>query len=202
MKLPRDGPVQILEDGLAPDEQADRRHHGGPEMAVHLYPLDHHSFWREQLGPLDLLDKPGAFGSNLAVAGIVESDVHIGDRFRVGTAVLEVNQPRKPCWKIEHRFAEFCDSKGMVETIVQTGRSGWYFRVVETGEVRSGDVFERIATGDKRWSVARVFYALMAGKAEREELAELSRLPSLAPELQKKAADKLRANALSQSSRG
>lgn len=130
-KRPREGLVQFLKDGLAPDEQADRRVHGGPDMAVHLYPLDHHGFWREQIGPAALLDEPGAFGSNLAVRGITEDQVHIGDRFKVGTALLEISQPRQPCWKIEHRFSAHCDAKGMVSTIVRTGRSGWYFRVIE-----------------------------------------------------------------------
>lgn len=190
-KRERDGDVQILRDGLAPDEQADRRHHGGPEMAVHLYPLDHHDFWRDRLGDIDLLDQPGAFGSNLGVRGVNETQVHIGDRFRVGGAVLEVNQPRKPCWKIEHRFATVCESEGMVATIVKTGRSGWYFRVLEIGDVAAGDSFERIETGHEAWSVARVFEALMAGKAERSELEELSQLELLAPELRQKAAEKL-----------
>src|SRR6056297_2652630 len=84
VKRPRQGAVQVLPDGFAPDEQADRRVHGGPEMAVHLYPLDHHDYWRDALGDSDLLDEPGAFGSNLAVRGLTEDAVHIGDRFRLG----------------------------------------------------------------------------------------------------------------------
>lgn len=191
MKLPRQGPVQILEDGFAPDEQADRKHHGGPEMAVHLYPLDHHAFWREKLGELDLLWKPGAFGSNLAVRGLTENCVHIGDRFRIGTALLEVCQPRKPCWKIERRFAEECRSNGMVATIVRTGRSGWYFRVIETGEATVGDAIERIEIGQKDWSVARTFAAMFAGQATREEYGELATLSRLAPDLKEKAAAKV-----------
>ncbi len=191
MKRPREGPVQILADGFAPDEQADRKHHGGPEMAIHLYPLDHHDFWREELGPIDLLEKPGAFGSNLAVRGLLENDVHIGDRFRLGSALIEVSQPRKPCWKIEHRFASACEAKGMVATIVRTGRCGWYFRVLECGEVEAGDTIERVETGDTRWSVASTFDALMAGKASAGDYRELATLPRLAPELREKAAAKL-----------
>lgn len=120
-KRPREGVLQVLEEGLAPDEQADRRVHGGPEMALHLYPLDHHAFWQMELGGCDLLDEPGAFGSNLAMRGVMESDVHIGDRFRLGSALIEVSQPRQPCWKSEHRFGH----KGMVARIIETGRSGW-----------------------------------------------------------------------------
>ena len=186
-KYPKEGPVQFLEDGLAPDEQADRRVHGGPEMAVHLYPLDHHGYWRETLGESDLLDQPGAFGSNLAVRGLLEGDVHIGDRFRVGSALIEVSQPRQPCWKIEHRFGQ----KGMVARIIKSGRSGWYFRVLEIGEAQAGDTIERVEMGNSEWSIARVFTGLIGGKASRDELAQIADLQALAPKLREKARAKL-----------
>lgn len=186
-KRPREGAVQVLPEGLAPDEQADRSVHGGPEMALHLYPLDHHAWWRGDIGDHPALDEPGGFGSNLAVAGLTEDMVHIGDRFRLGTAVIEISQPRQPCWKIEHRF----ERKGMVARIVETGRCGWYFRVIESGEVAAGDSLERIATGATDWSVARAFAALVAGKASRAELAELAQLPTLAPKMRAKATARL-----------
>lgn len=189
-KRPREGIVQVFQDGFAPDEQADRRVHGGPEKAVHLYPLDHHDFWRRELTAptaLELLDEPGAFGSNLAVSGLLESDVHIGDRFRLGTALLEVNQPRQPCWKVDHRFG----TKGMTATIVQTGRCGWYFRVLETGDCEAGDALERVEKGHEAWSIERTFAAMIAGKATRDEYAELAELDRLNPRLREKAAQKL-----------
>ncbi|MAY19730.1 MAG: MOSC domain-containing protein [Erythrobacteraceae bacterium] len=186
-KRPREGLVQVLDEGLAPDEQADRRVHGGPEMALHLYPLDHHAFWREQIGDSDLLDEPGAFGSNLAVRGLTESEVHIGDRFRLGSALVEVSQPRQPCWKIEHRFGH----KGMVATIIQTARAGWYYRVLETGEVQAGDMLERVEVGEQDWSIARTFTALIAGIATRDELEALAAMERLTPRLRDKARAKL-----------
>lgn len=189
-KRPREGLVQILEEGFAPDEQADRRVHGGPEKAVHLYPLDHHAFWREHLddeAAIALLDEPGAFGSNLAVSGISERDVYIGDQFRLGTALLEINQPRQPCWKVDHRFGV----KGMTAAIVKTGRSGWYFRVLEIGECQAGDALERVEKGDPNWSVARVFETLIAGKGSRDELEELAGLTRLDPYMRDKARSKL-----------
>lgn len=185
-KRPREGRVQVLGEGLAPDEQADRSVHGGPDMALHLYPLDHHDWWRGQIGEHPALDEPGGFGSNLAVTGLLEDDVHIGDRFRLGSALVEVSQPRQPCWKIEHRFGH----KGMVAKIIATGRSGWYFRVIEPGEVAAGDSLERIAMGAADWSIARVLRALVAGKASQEELAELAALATLTPRLREKAAAK------------
>lgn len=187
-KRPREGAVQVLTEGLAPDEQADRRVHGGPEMALHLYPLDHHDWWRGTIGDHPALDEPGGFGSNLAVTGLTEEMVHIGDRFRLGPkttgAVIEISQPRQPCWKIEHRFGH----KGMVAKIIASGRCGWYFRVIEEGEVAAGDTLERIAIGAAEWSVARAFTALVAGKATGAELAELAALASLSPRMREKAA--------------
>ncbi|WP_086609146.1 MOSC domain-containing protein [Erythrobacter donghaensis] len=183
-KRPREGVVQVLEEGLAPDEQADRTVHGGPEMALHLYPLDHHAWWRDQIGDHPALDEAGGFGSNLAVRGLTEEMVHIGDRFRLGTALVEVSQPRQPCWKIEHRFGH----KGMVAQIVATGRCGWYLRVIETGEVQAGDLLERVAIGAGEWNVARAFRALVAGKASPAEFAELAALETLTPRLRAKAA--------------
>ena len=185
-KRPREGRVQIHAEGLAPDEQADRTVHGGPEQALHLYPLDHHAFWRGEIGDHPALDEPGGFGSNLAVADLTEEMVHIGDRFRCGTALIEISRPRAPCWKIEHRFGQ----KGMVAAVIRTGRCGWYFRVIETGEVAAGDTLERIAIGAAEWSVARVFRALTVGKATAEELAQLADLPALSPCLRAKAAAK------------
>lgn len=185
-KRAQDGPVQVHAEGLAPDEQADRRVHGGPEMALHLYPLDHHAWWRETIGDHPALGEPGGFGSNLTVTGLLEDAVHIGDRFRLGTALIEVSQPRQPCWKIEHRFGH----KGMVAAIIATARCGWYFRVLKPGEVAAGDSLERVAIGAADWSVARVFRALVAGKASGEELAELAALPTLTPRLRDKATAK------------
>ena len=190
VKRPREGVVQLLEDGFAPDEQADRRVHGGPEKAVHLYPLDHHNWWRGELSDeaaLALLDEPGAFGSNLCVAGIREDDVFIGDRFTLGSAVIELNQPRQPCWKVDHRFGV----KGMTARIVESGRSGWYFRVLETGDVQAGDTLERIEEGHRNWSARAVFTALIQGKASRQELEELAQLSRLSPQIQAKAIKKL-----------
>lgn len=190
MKRPREGAVQVLAEGLAPDEQADRRVHGGPDMALHLYPLDHHAFWADTLGGHQLLSEPGCFGSNLAVRGLSEEMVHIGDRFRLGPkttgALIEVSQPRQPCWKIEHRF----ERKGMVAGIIASGRCGWYFRVIESGEVAAGDSLERVAVGASDWSVARVFRAVIAGKGTQAEYAELAKLAPLSPKLREKVAQK------------
>ena len=110
-KHPVEGRVAIGRLGVAGDAVADHKHHGGPEMAVHQYPHDHYPMWRDVLGGHELLERPAAFGENIVAAGWTEDAVHIGDRFRIGTALLEISQPRQPCWKIEHRFGR----KGMIK---------------------------------------------------------------------------------------
>src|SRR5690606_10795759 len=103
-KTPRSGPVRIGELGLDGDEQGDRRVHGGVDKAVHHYPFEHYARWRAELGPLPVLAAPGAFGENLSSAGLDESNVCLGDRYALGSVVLEVSQGRQPCWKLNDRF--------------------------------------------------------------------------------------------------
>jgi len=159
------GAIAITPLGLEGDQQADKASHGGPDMAVHLYPLDHHAYWRDQIGNHNLLAQPGAFGTNIAVDGLAEDDVLLGDRFRLGSALLEACQPRQPCAKIEHYFG----CQGMVAKILQTGRCGWFFRVIEPGQAQAGDMLERAGRGDAQWSMARMFATLWkTGKIDRE----------------------------------
>ena len=188
VKSPASGPVRITREGLEGDVQVDRKNHGGVHMAVHLYPRSHRAFWRETIGASDLLDDPGAFGTNIAIDGLDENDVMLGDRFRLGTALLEISQPRMPCWKIDHRFGR----KGMVATIIQTGRCGWYFRVIEEGAAQPGDMLELVETGRTPWTVRRVFSAIANPKTAvaSAELTAMARCPLLSPDWQEKARKK------------
>lgn len=188
-KRPVTGLVQISALGLGGDTQVDRRHHGGPEMAVHLYPLDHSEFWRERLGDHPLLDQPGAFGSNLAVAAIDETRVRIGERFRLGSALLEVSQPRMPCATIERHFAR----RGMVAAILETGRCGWYFRVVEEGEAQAGDRLEPLAGSGTAIGLRDCFMALAEphARADVAALEALAACRKLSSQWRDKAAAKL-----------
>ncbi len=175
-KAPVVGPVAIGSLGLAGDAQADTKNHGGPDMAVHLYPRDHYNRWQSEIGDHPLLAAPNAFGENIVAGGIDETQVHIGDRFRLGTALLEVSQPRKPCWKIEHRF----DCKGMVAHILRSGWCGWYFHVLEPGSAQAGNILERVSIGST-FTVAQAFEILWgnpkgATAAERAALADVTAL--------------------------
>ncbi len=149
-KYPVETTVAVRGHNLEGDRQADLRVHGGPYKAVYLYPSEHYQFWNEQLGIPDL--PSGAFGENLTTSGFTEEDVYIGDRFRAGTAILQVTQPRMPCYKLNLRFGR----TDMVKQFWLSIRPGIYFSIVKEGELAKGDAIEKIDEGPERVSVADV----------------------------------------------
>ncbi|WP_226633098.1 MOSC domain-containing protein [Novosphingobium profundi] len=171
-----EGPVKVGWLGLEGDRQADLSVHGGPEKAIHHYPHDHYAYWREVLGGHPLLEGEGAFGENISTRGLREDEVCIGDRFRMGSALVEVAQGRQPCWKLDHRF----DGAKVMAGVVATRRSGWYYRVLEEGEVAAGDALELVARPYPAWSVARVFGLLIAGD-HKNDPAGLEALGEVTP---------------------
>jgi MOSC domain-containing protein YiiM len=185
-KAPIVGPVDIGLLGIAGDEQADQRVHGGPDKALHHYPADHYAHWGRLAVDHPLLNAPGAFGENISTWGLTEADVCIGDRIRLGSALLEVSQPRQPCWKQGQRM-EWTTLPAMM---VREGRSGWYYRVVEPGTAQAGDIVALAGRTHPNWSIARVFALLVAGqyKGEREALAQLAALDPLFAGLRERAA--------------
>ena len=166
-KVPREGPVAVGLLGLDGDEQADAVHHGGIDKALHHYPADHYPFWRSEIGEHPLLAAPGGFGENIAMLGMVESEVCIGDRFRLGTALVELSHGRSPCWKIGHRFA----LPELTAQVVETRRSGWYYRVLEPGTVAAGDTLALIERPLAEWTVARTFGLIVCGDGKRDPAA-------------------------------
>ena len=149
-KAPVDGPVGIKRTKVEGDEVVDLRVHGGPYKAVYLYPSEHYDFWRTELG-VDNLSFP-SFGENLTTEGLTEDTVHIGDRFQAGSSILQVTQPRMPCFKLAIRFRR----ADMVKRFWQSGRSGVYFSVVKEGEVERGNSIELIESDPEQVSVAEV----------------------------------------------
>nr|WP_207461793.1 MOSC domain-containing protein [Azospirillum sp. SYSU D00513] len=176
-KAPVDGPLEVGPEGFLIDEQADRKNHGGPEKAVHHYPLDHHAAWRAELGTeAPHLGRPGAFGENIATLGLTEADVCIGDVFRAGSALLQVAQGRQPCWKLNHRFAV----PDMARRVQTSGRTGWYYRVLEPGRIAPGDRLALTARPHPDWTLARILHVLYHDTMNRTALAEMAGLPALA----------------------
>lgn len=146
------GSVHISELGLAGDEQGDPRVHGGPDKAVHHYPFEHYATWQEELGSLPLLQSPGAFGENISTRGLGEGNVCIGDQFTLGSALLEVSQGRQPCWKLNDRF----DVADMARRVQSTGRTGWYYRVLQPGSTTAGDLLVLKARPHPDWTLRRL----------------------------------------------
>lgn len=166
-KEARQGPVAVGPLGFEGDEQADLVHHGGADKAVHHYPAEHYYDWIAELGAHPLLEAMGAFGENISTEGLAESEVCIGDRFRLGTALVEVSQGRQPCWKISHRFGV----AWLTARVVETRRSGWYYRVIEPGVVAAGDTIALEHRPLPQWSVERTFGLLIAGDGKNDPAA-------------------------------
>ena len=168
-----EGDVEITSLGLEGDEHA-----GGdkPDNALHHYPFDHYaSFAIERPDLVPILRSQPAFAENLSTVGWTESDVCLGDRFQLGTAELELSEGRAPRWKLGHRFGD----PNMIDAIVATRRTGWFYRVVRPGRVGAGDAISLLSRPNPDWSVARAFGLLVASDTDREALAELVGLPGL-----------------------
>ncbi|MGZ6971062.1 MAG: MOSC domain-containing protein [Thermoanaerobaculia bacterium] len=150
-KEPVSGAIALSNLGLKGDGQADPKYHGGPRKAVYLYPFEHYAYWSAVLWRVDLT--PGAFGENFTTEGLLETDTRIGDVLAIGSAKLQVTQPRTPCAKLGLRMG----SMPFVRVFAAAGRPGFYLSVVEEGSVEKGDAITRVATDARSPSVAEVF---------------------------------------------
>lgn len=137
-KRPVSGGRELRLHQLSGDGQADLAEHGGRDKALYVYTIEHYNFWREFLGREDF--RPGQFGENLTVRGMPEEKICVGDVFRVGTAVVEVSQPRVPCRKLDIRM----DQAGFLRVFLSSLRTGFYLRVLQEGTVAAGDVIEKL----------------------------------------------------------
>ena len=171
--------------GIEGDAQADLTAHGGRDKAIHHYPGDHYAGWASALGPTPLLGAPGAFGENISTTGMTEEAVCLGDRYRMGSALVEVAQGRQPCWKQAH----YLGVPKLVALMVVSGRTGWYYRVIEEGAVAAGDALVLEDRPCPQWPVARLFALLIGGKhhGEAAALAELGEHVLLAEEWRRRA---------------
>jgi len=181
--------AQYLEEHrFRQDQQGDTVHHGGPEKAVHHYAAEHYPKWAEDLAGLPVQNlQEGGFGENLSTLGLTEEGVAIGDIFELGDAVIQVSQPRQPCWKLNHRF----NVPDMALRVQTSRRTGWYYRVLQTGWVQPDDPLRRIGRSQPDWTVARVLRALYHERLEGDELAALADMAELSPRLRELAARRL-----------
>ena len=153
-KEPVAGRVMLRTLNLDGDRQADLSMHGGPEKAVYAYPSEHYDFWKRELPDMDL--PWGMFGENFTTEGMLETEINIGDRFRIGLAEVMVTQPRMPCYKLGIRFGR----TDIIKRFLASERSGLYFSVLKEGEVGAGDEFvplEKNASGVRVVDVTRLY---------------------------------------------
>ena len=158
------------------DAQADLKNHGGPDKAVCCYAAEHYPGWRTALDKSEAEFPFGAFGENWTLAGMTEEVVCVGDIYTVGTARVQVSQPRMPCWKLGRRW----ERPSLPLEVSGSGRTGYYLRVLEPGEVGAGDALTLMERPLPDWPVARVNRAMYVDKEDAELADTLARLPGLA----------------------
>jgi len=187
-KSPVAGRVPIEGHNLAGDRQSDLSVHGGRAKAIYAYPSEHYAFWREELPAMDL--PPGSFGENLTIDGLLEADVHVGDRLRIGRAELLVTQPRMPCFKLGIRFGR----ADMVKRFLESRRSGFYLAVAVPGDVGAGDAIEVVERHPAAISVPELMRMYLKESVDADRLRAAIAIPALSDawreQLRKSAADR------------
>ncbi|MEH7482231.1 MOSC domain-containing protein [Neobacillus drentensis] len=174
-KEPVQGPIWVGKTGLTGDGQWDLEHHGGPEKAVFAYGFENYTHWQKELGISEITS--GAMGENLVMEQINEEEISIGDTFQIGGAVVQVSQPRQPCWKPARRFKV----KNLALLLQNTGRTGWYFRVLTEGFVEEGQTFTLVDRPYPQWTIQKCNQIIHAKKQNMVEMRELSQCELLAP---------------------
>lgn len=167
------GPIYLDRLGLAGDQQADRRVHGGPDKALHYFPAEHYATLAAHWPTLNW--GVGAFGENLSGHGLGEADVCVGDIFSLGACQVQLSQGRQPCWKLNVRFGQ----PGMARWVEQSGCTGWYFRVLMPGWLQGGETLRLLERPQPQANLALLMQALRGAPLAGEVLAQLAALPEL-----------------------
>ncbi|EMF7362314.1 MOSC domain-containing protein, partial [Vibrio vulnificus] len=162
--------LHATELGFTNDEQGDPRFHGGIQKALHIYPSEHYPVWQQELGNKAIFQSAGAFGENLSSSGVTEALICLKDKIRIGTTLLEVSQGRMPCWKLNVRF----EQNDMARRLQDTLRTGWYFRVLEEGDIGAGDEIILCERPYPDWSLTRIMGAVFTGCLDKNELSQLA----------------------------
>jgi MOSC domain-containing protein YiiM len=174
-KEPISGRVMLGTLNLDGDGQADLVGHGGIYKAAYAYPVENYEYWKREIGRTDLAF--GQFGENFTVEGMTEDDVHVGDVFRVGGAVVEVTQPRVPCYKLGLKMGV----RGFEKTFLASCRVGFYLRVLEEGEVGAGDALGRVGTDPERMTVREMCRLLYFDPENLQGARKALRVRALSP---------------------
>ena len=172
---PRHRPRRVRKLNVDGDGQGDLAGHGGEQRAVFVYQIDSYRYWERELGRNDFVH--GQFGENFTIEGLSDDEVCIGDRYRIGTAVFEVTQPRVTCYRVGIRM----NDPRIPALLVSHRRPGFYFRVLEEGEVQAGDEIIKLASGPEQMTVAEVDALLYLPGHPRQQLLRALRIPALSP---------------------
>lgn len=178
-KRPVLGPVRLERHNLLGDGQADLIHHGGLDKAVCVYPSEHWFHWHGILPPHQ--PAGGAFGENFTLEGLTETEVCIGDIFSVGSAVVQISQPRQPCWKLARRW----QIKDLAVQVERTGFTGWYFRVLQEGIVESNVTLRLMDRPFPEWTVATANRIMHHERGNPKAAEQLHRCPLLSASWQR-----------------
>src|SRR3954462_15873918 len=172
-KAPVQGRRMVRRLNIDGDGQGDLAGHGGERRAVFVYQMDSYRYWESQLGRYDFVY--GQFGENFTVDGLADAEVCIGDRYKIGTALFEVTQPRVTCYRLGIRMNE----PQMAALLVKHGRPGFYFRVLEEGEVEAGDEITLVAVGPERMNISEIDALLYKPGRSQDQLQQALRIPAL-----------------------
>lgn len=179
-KEPIYGTVMLREKNIDGDGQGDLKVHGGTYKAIYGYPIEHYTYWQQKLSRDDF--SYGQFGENLTVKGMLEDEVHIGDVFQIGKVVkLQITQPRVPCFKLGYKMGlpEF------PKQFLESQRVGFYFRVLEEGEITAGDAISRIEVAPQPMSVKEILNLRYFDTDNHEKITKARKLPALSPSWKK-----------------
>lgn len=169
------GAVFLGKLNLAGDQQADLSVHGGPDKAVNVYPIENYQYWnqRARFGIFRRINLPkpvnGSFGENFTLSDLDETQACIGDSFEVGEAIVQISQPRQPCWKLARKFKQ----PQLPFWVQQTSKTGWYFRVLQEGHVSAGDQLKLINRPCPQWTILRANHLMYAVNKDTDKLQEI-----------------------------
>jgi MOSC domain-containing protein YiiM len=171
-KKPVGGTLLLTKQGFEGDGVGDRKHHGGFDKAVCVYSFDHYAYWEKTLG---IKMPEAAFGENFAVTGMEEEGICIGDTFRAGSAVVQVSQPRQPCSTLAARYGR----ADFVKLVVDSGCTGFYFRVLEEGRVKAGDLLNLVEQDNRSVSIVFANHIYHHDRKNREGIEKVLAVPAL-----------------------
>ncbi|WP_339499033.1 MOSC domain-containing protein [Pseudomonas silesiensis] len=180
------GPARVELNGIVGDQHGDTRVHGGPEKAVHQYAAQHYEQLAQAFAHSAPELIPGSLGENVSARLMSEHNVHIGDVFQMGSAVLQVSQPRSPCWKINHRF----DAERMSMYVAKERITGWYYRVIQPGFIEAGDRIELLDRHSERFSIDEFWKVQLSHRPSADDLLAMAATHGLAEDWQRRLSER------------